>query len=110
MAERRSHRRARLTAAWVLTAALLAGYWAIDDKDDDGPVGPPALPKCDESGELEILEVSPGDQFHWECDVDNKSQVTLRFSNKVYEGEMCNVFGFYFTENRAASPWTCVFL
>jgi hypothetical protein len=36
--------------------------------------------------------------------------VTLKFSNRVYDGEMCNVFGFYFTTNRAATPWTCIFL
>jgi hypothetical protein len=54
-----------------------------------------------------VLNVTPSDTFHWECDVVNKSNVTLRFSNKVYEGEMCNVFGFYFTQNRAATPWSC---
>ena len=57
-----------------------------------------------------VLNVTPSDTFHWECDVVNKSNVTLRFSNRVYDGEMCNVFGFYFTTNRAATPWTCVFL
>jgi len=56
-----------------------------------------------------VLNVTPGDSFHWECDVQNKSNVTLHFSNKVYDGEMCNVFGFYFTPNAAAKPWGCFF-
>jgi hypothetical protein len=57
-----------------------------------------------------VINVTPGDQFHWECDVNNRSTATLTFSNRVYDGEMCNVFGFYYTEKRDASPWTCFFL
>jgi hypothetical protein len=57
-----------------------------------------------------VMNVAPGDQFHWECDVLNRSNSTLTFSNKVYDGEMCNVFGFYYTTNRDAKPWTCIFL
>jgi hypothetical protein len=57
-----------------------------------------------------VVNVTPSDTFHWECDVENRSNVTLKFSNRVYDGEMCNVFGFYFTTNRAATPWTCIFL
>jgi hypothetical protein len=56
-----------------------------------------------------VINVGAGDSFNWECDVENRSNVTLKFSNKVYDGEMCNVFGFYFTEKKEAAPWTCVF-
>jgi hypothetical protein len=57
-----------------------------------------------------IVNAKSGDQFNWECEILNKSNTTLTFSNRVYDGEMCNVFGFYFTEKRDASPWTCAFL
>jgi hypothetical protein len=56
-----------------------------------------------------VLNTKPGDQFAWECEVENKQSVSLTFGNRLLTGEMCNVFGFYFTEDRAAKPWTCVF-
>jgi len=37
-----------------------------------------------------------GRYFNWECEVNNQSAVVLNFSNHVYTGEMCNVFGFYY--------------
>lgn len=56
-----------------------------------------------------VLSVNPGDTFGWQCDVTNQQNVVLTFSNKVYLGEMCNVFGFYSSDNRTAPPWTCAF-
>ena len=40
-----------------------------------------------------ILEFAVGDTLEWECQIDNTSEHTLTFSNAVYTGEMCNVFG-----------------
>ena len=40
-----------------------------------------------------ILEEKTGDELHFECDVDNDSQNTLRFANEVETGEMCILFG-----------------
>jgi hypothetical protein len=40
-----------------------------------------------------ILEVKPGDEMHFECDIDNDSTQTLRFANEVETGEMCILFG-----------------
>lgn len=57
-----------------------------------------------------VLNVSPTDQFTWECQGVNKSNVNLTFSNKVFEGEMCNVFGFYQTDTKEAGAWMCAFL
>ena len=57
-----------------------------------------------------LLDVQPGDVFNWECEGQNQSNVNLTFSNQVYKGEMCNVFGFYATDTQAAGPWMCVFL
>lgn len=57
-----------------------------------------------------VLPIEPTDTFSWECEGFNQSNVNLTFSNKVYDGEMCNVFGFYRTDTRDAGPWTCAFL
>ena len=56
------------------------------------------------------MDVQPNDRFFWQCDGFNKSNVNLTFSNKVYDGEMCNVFGFYSTDALNPAPWRCVFL
>jgi hypothetical protein len=60
-----------------------------------------------------ILNTSPGDQFQWECEIQNQTTSFLTFSNRVYDGEMCNVFGFYavdrFPENPARRSWLCAF-
>jgi hypothetical protein len=40
-----------------------------------------------------VLEVKPGDEMHFECDIDNDSTQTLRFANEVETGEMCILFG-----------------
>jgi hypothetical protein len=56
-----------------------------------------------------LLEVHPTDTFEWQCEIQNETDATLHFGNKVYEAEMCNVFGFYFAPNRDAPNWTCLF-
>jgi hypothetical protein len=56
-----------------------------------------------------VVNTKVGDQYSWECEVLNKQTVNLTFGNHLLTGEMCNVFGFYFTDNRAAKPWTCAF-
>jgi hypothetical protein len=53
-----------------------------------------------------VLNAANGDTFTWECEVTNNRQVTLTFSDKAYDGEMCNVFGMYSAPN-PTSPWTC---
>jgi len=40
-----------------------------------------------------ILNVKSGDKLHFECDIVNDSQNTLRFANEVETGEMCILFG-----------------
>ncbi len=55
-----------------------------------------------------IFMTNPADQFSWECEVDNKTDVTLNFSDKAYTGEMCNVFGMY-SSPVATNPWQCYF-
>jgi len=55
-----------------------------------------------------IWLTNPGDQFSWQCEVDNKTTTTLTFSDKAYTGEMCNIFGMY-SQPKATSPWLCFF-
>jgi hypothetical protein len=40
-----------------------------------------------------ILEVQDGDLVRVECHVNNQTDVTLRFANELYTGEMCILFG-----------------
>jgi len=40
-----------------------------------------------------ILEFKAGDPLKFTCFIENESDNTLRFSNQVYEGEMCNLWG-----------------
>jgi hypothetical protein len=40
-----------------------------------------------------ILEVQTGDVLKFSCFIENDSDQTLRFSNELYGGEMCNMWG-----------------
>ena len=40
-----------------------------------------------------ILDVQAGDTVEWECEVMNQTEGVLRFTNEVYEGEMCILIG-----------------
>jgi hypothetical protein len=51
------------------------------------------------------LYMKAGDKIEWECEVDNQTNVTLRFANGVYDAEMCNMFGTYAPSMGA--PWAC---
>jgi hypothetical protein len=42
-----------------------------------------------EGGWSGVLDLQPGDKLEWECHVVNEQEVTLRFSNNTYTGEMC---------------------
>lgn len=42
-----------------------------------------------EGGWSGILDLEPGDKLEWECHVVNEQDVTLRFTNNTYTGEMC---------------------
>jgi hypothetical protein len=76
---------------------------SLDDNGTPDPV------KGTPGGYSGVLKLDPTDQFTWECTGYNKSNTNLTFSNKVYTGEMCNVFGFYQTDTQSAGPWMCAF-
>jgi len=40
-----------------------------------------------------VLDVLPGDTLDWECEVKNQTNKVLRFTNEVYDGEMCILIG-----------------
>jgi hypothetical protein len=47
-----------------------------------------------------------GDRIEWECNVVNDDNFDLRFGNKVYEAEMCNMFGTYAPSS--GNAWNCI--
>lgn len=46
-----------------------------------------------EGGWTGVLDLEPGDRLEWECHVVNQRDVTLRFTNETYDGEMCILDG-----------------
>jgi hypothetical protein len=40
-----------------------------------------------------VIDVAAGDELTFSCFIENESDVTLRFRNELYEGEMCNLWG-----------------
>lgn len=40
-----------------------------------------------------ILEFQNNDVMYWECEVENNTDVDLRYRNEAITGQMCNVFG-----------------
>jgi hypothetical protein len=58
-------------------------------------------------GATGLLVLGAGDKVDWECQVDNDSNDTLTFSNEVYKGEMCNVFGTIVADDGPAT-WNCI--
>ena len=41
-----------------------------------------------------IFPLKTGDVLEWECEIKNDSESTLRYTNHVKTGEMCNIWGF----------------
>jgi hypothetical protein len=75
---------------------------AFDSETQNTPADPFTKSPGGRSG---IVHFNPGDSIEWECEVTNTSAVmtdpaqhtgvTLSFGNRVYEAEMCNMFGMY---------------
>jgi hypothetical protein len=45
--------------------------------------------KMIEGGMSGILDFKTGDSIEWECQIVNKTDKVLGFSNNTYDGEMC---------------------
>jgi hypothetical protein len=67
---------------------------------------PDPTSKTPGSGISGQLMAKAGDTFTWECEIVNNRKVTLTFSDRAYDGEMCNVFGMYAAKN-PVDPWSC---
>ena len=52
-----------------------------------------------------LLTIERGESLDWECEVSNDLATSLRFGNKAYTGEMCNLFGWYAPSY--GEPWSC---
>jgi len=54
------------------------------------------------------LLIEPGEGLSWECEVNNTLDgISLRFADRAYDAEMCNVFGYYIPGDGKA--WNQVF-
>jgi len=69
----------------------------------------PAMGEADKDGALSgKLIIKPGEGLSWECEVNNTlDNISLRFADRAYDAEMCNVFGYYVPGNGLA--WNQVF-
>jgi hypothetical protein len=84
-------------AAW-LNDDLIYDSWdwveSITFNYDSLTQNPPIDPaKMKDGGHSGILPVASGDVLKYTCFVRNETDVTLRFANELYTGEMCNLFG-----------------
>lgn len=52
-----------------------------------------------------LLTIRRGESLDWECEIENDLTTPLRFGNKAYTGEMCNLFGWYAPS--VGGPWSC---
>lgn len=94
---------ARMTAWKVATSGERTKLYETYNWDDPGVLplnsvdhnpAPDATART-MGGTSGILEFEAGDKLEWECEVHNRRTVTLTYSNKALDGEMCNVRGNY---------------
>ncbi|MDD9968690.1 MAG: hypothetical protein OXR73_20785 [Myxococcales bacterium] len=52
-----------------------------------------------------MLEVKAGDQLKFSCFVENDSDITMRWANSLYGGEMCNLWGTTVGTQLVGSRW-----
>jgi len=100
---------------WKVSGAertrLYEGYdynhpgWLAFNSTVDNPAPDPTSKAAgsDHDGAVTLV---PGDRLEWECDVDNTTDAALEFSDGVFTGEMCNVFGTYAPSMGGA--WRCL--
>jgi hypothetical protein len=84
-------------AVW-LNEALIYDSWSweesatfnYDSLTMNPPINTPAKIDGAISGQIPVKE---GDVLKFTCYIENKSDTSLRFSNELYGGEMCNLWG-----------------
>jgi hypothetical protein len=67
---------------------------------------PPPDPGARTEGAVSgLLTIRRGESLDWECEIQTDRSTQLRFGNKAYTGEMCNLFGWYAPS--VGGPWNC---
>ena len=84
-------------AVW-LRDELIYDSWSWQDSVtfnyDSISENPPIMTENKIDGAVSgIVEFKAGDPLKFTCFIENDSDNTLRFSNQVYDGEMCNLWG-----------------
>lgn len=54
-----------------------------------------------------LLNLEPGDQLEWACDVNNTTNAALHFANEAYTAEMCLLAGAYVSESPYLLAGSC---
>lgn len=84
-------------AAW-LNDRLIYDSWSWEESAtfnyDSLTMNPPIMTEEKVDGAVSgIVNVKSGDVLKFTCFIENESDKTLRFSNELYDGEMCNLWG-----------------
>jgi hypothetical protein len=84
-------------AVW-LRDELIYDSWSWQDSVtynyDSITMNPPIMTDKMVDGSVSgLVEYKAGDQLKFTCFIENDSDKTLGFSNQVYDGEMCNLWG-----------------
>ena len=84
-------------AVW-LNADLIYDSWdwqeSVTFNYDTLSMNPPIATEAKTDGAVSgPIEVKSGDVLKFSCFIENESDITLRFSNELYGGEMCNMWG-----------------
>jgi hypothetical protein len=84
-------------AVW-LNEDLIYDSWSWEESVtynyDSLTMNPPINTAGMEDGAVSgVLEAKAGDILKFSCFIENKSENTLQFSNELYGGEMCNLWG-----------------
>jgi len=84
-------------AVWLLDKLVYDSWdWeeSVTFNYDSSTTNPPIDTQAKHDGAISgILEFKAGDELKFTCYIENDSDNTLGFSNQVYEGEMCNLWG-----------------
>ena len=92
--------RAAVTAGQPIDLVQLTGHFHAHTTEERAAVDGAEVYRTQSWEEPDVKWFTPmlhmGKQsvLSWECDVDNTTAGTLRWSNSVFAGEMCNVVGF----------------
>jgi hypothetical protein len=97
-------------AGGVRTLIMESFHWEelasfnFDSVTQNTPSDRAALRDGATSGPITVL---PDESIEWECDINNDSNITLKFRNEVQTGEMCMVVGTIAAVQGESAPFVC---